>query len=742
MSLPRRAQASTGTRRRSRRSVPVMFQASRTECGPACLAMVVSYHGRQMSVREARDFCGAGRDGVSAGALARAARQLGMSAAGRVASPVGLAATRLPAIAHWEDDHYVVVERAGPWRVHVVDPRFGRRRMTRPEFFAGLGQALVECRPGERFERTQIAREAFWLSYARSLLRLPGTRPLLAQVTFATVLLQALGLAIPIAIIAVGRGLGLQGRPPLLGLLGAGIALVALAQLVTTYLRSTVVLRLQGRLDAYAVVGFCSHLMRLPLRYFQQRSTGDISMRIASIASLRELLTTQTLSSVLDTGMVLSYLVILLVIDVPSGLAVAVAVAAEIALLAGSFRWIRERMAADLAAQATAQGQIVETLEGIATVKASAAEERALTQWSEMFLTWMKTTLRRGHATAVIDAAAGSLRALTPLFVLWLGANRVMHGGMSLATVLAVTWMAAAAVAPLASLLASGQQLQLAGAALQRLADVLENKPEYPQGALVSRQRPLGRIEFRDVSFSYDLDRTFALKDLSLRIEPGQKIAVVGRSGAGKSTFGLLLLGMYQPTHGQILAGGVPLAEIDPRSLRGRSGVVLQEPFVFGGTIRENITFNDSSIGADEVELAARLAELHDEVAALPMKYQTQLAARGGGLSGGQRQRLALARALVHRPDLLVLDEATSHLDAVIESRIRANLQEVGCTQVIIAHRLSTVRNADRIIVLDRGRLAEQGTHDELLVSGAQYAELIGAQLGEPATVAGNMEGR
>lgn len=723
--------------RRPLRRVPVQFQASRAECGIACLAMVLSFHGHSMSVRQARELCGMGRDGLSAGALARAARRLGMTATGLVADPEKLAATRLPAIAHWEGSHFVVVERVGRRHVHLVDPQFGRRRLSWEEFRTGLGKVVLELWPGEQFQRSSVVPEPFWRSYARSLFSLKGIRPLLGQLVLASLALQALGLIVPLVVRIAAGGTSGAYRHSLPGLIGIGIALAAVAQLLTTYLRSAIMLYLQGRLDTHAMIGFCSHLLRLPLRYFQQRSTGDVVMRIGSIAVLRDMLTTQTLSSVLDAGMLVSYTAILLAVDVISGLAVAAIAVAEFVLLACSIRWIRERMAADLATQAEAQGHIVETLEGIATLKASAAETRAMDRWSELFLTWMKATLRRSHATAVVDATSGTLRALTPLLVLWLGTTRVLDGTMNAGTMLAVTWMASAAVAPLSTLVSGGQRLQLAGAELQRLADVLENEPEYRPDRPAAQLRGAGTIEFRDVSFGYDPYTPLALDEVSFLVEPRQRVAVVGSTGAGKSTLGMLLLGLYQPTKGVILADGVPLAEFDPRTLRGQVGAVLQEPFVFSGTIRENIAFRDPEIAACDIERAASLAELHAEIDALPMKYETQLSERGGGLSGGQRQRLAIARAVVRRPSLLLLDEATSHLDAVTESRIHHNLQAVGCTQIIIAHRLSTIRDADLILVIDHGRLTEYGTHESLLAAGGHYAALIAAQVGPTADLTG-----
>lgn len=710
------------------RAYPFIGQQSSSDCGAACLAMISQYWGRRLSLNTLRNLARVDRMGASLQSLAAAAQSLGYDVLPVRASLNKLDSYDNPWIAHWQDIHYLVVWRVKSDRLLIGDPAIGKRWLSRLEFEASwTGYALL-LNPSERlyaFGSEQIS----WLRYWQLL---KNHRQLISQIIFVSVLVQACGLAIPLsAQVILDQVLPLQNYFNL-NVLGVGLLIVGLWRVVLTAGRQFLLDYFANRIDLALVRGFINYTLQLPLQFFASRQVEDILSRVQENRKIQVFLSRQALGVTTDAVMVVIYLGLMADYNLQLTLLVLGWILPIVFLTFTTSPLLKGASRSILQASAAQNASVVDMMTGIVTVKTAAVEHLVQKHWEGRFQNMLKARFRGQKLANKLQLLSNLINHLGSTMVLWFGATLVMGGGLSLGHFVAFNMLIGNVTHPVLALVKLWDEFQEALISLERLNDVFTSQPEEnPQKPLLVIPPIRGAVHFENVSFRYDPDQQRnTLQNISFQAKPRQTIAIVGQSGSGKSTLVNLLAGLYRPNVGRILIDGHDIAQISPQSLRAQLGLVSQDCFLFAGTILENITLYSGEFTQQQAQSAAKLADAHTFIQELPLGYNTQVGERGALLSLGQRQKIAIARALIRNPGLLILDEATSALDAESEYQFQQNLTRISqeCTTLIIAHRLSTVRHADSILVLDRGILVEQGSHDELIAIGGLYYHLAQRQ--------------
>jgi len=705
--------------------VPYIAQVELADCGAAALAMALGYHGRHVPLSEVHAATGTGRDGVDAQRLVEAANTYGLRARGVATELDDLRVLPRGTILHWGAAHFVVLDSTSRRGVTVVDPAAGHYRIAWTAADGLYSGVAILLEPADGFTTGGRSAPGALHHARRMLARSSG----LGRVLATSVVVRMMALAVPVLTGVVVDQVLPAGDGRLLVVIGSVMAALIAYSVAATYLRAHLLLRLRSRLDVDMTLGFLEHLVDLPYGFFLKRSSGDLMMRLRSNATVREILTTGTIAALLDGALATGYLAVIVWLSPLLGVLVAVLAVAQVAILLVARRRNQHLMGESLATEARSQSYAYEMFSAVETLKAAGAERRAVAHWTNLFVAELNVSLRRGRLSAAIETASNGLALLSPIAVLLLGAQLVRTGELSLGTMLALAALATGFLEPLATLVGAALQVQMLGSYLARIDDVLQTPTETAGRDLQPARRLTGAVRAEALTFRYHPDAPPAVDHADVEVHPGQVLAIVGRSGSGKSTLARLLLGLYPPSSGRVLLDDVDLATLYPRSVRAQIGVVTQDPYIFGLTIRENIALTDPSLPLERIERAAVLAGIAEDIASMPLGWETPLVDAGASLSGGQRQRLALARALASEPRLLLLDEATSNLDTVTEAQLNANIAALECTVIVVAHRLATVIEADKIVVMDAGRIVESGSHRALLDIGGHYARLVAGQL-------------
>ncbi len=706
------------------------------DTGVICLALGARLFGLAAEPDALRHRFGQPGEVFGEAEILRAARFLGLKARAVDSGWDRLRKTALPAIARHRDGHYFLVGRIDGERVLIQDPLEARPLVLPREIFeqAWSGRLILLTR------RAALAGKDIRFGLRWFLPALLKYRRLFIEVLVASFFIQLLALVTPLFFqVVIDKVLVHKGLTTL-DVLAVGLLVVSLFEVLLEGLRTYVFSHTANRVDVALGARLFRHLLALPMAYFQARRVGDSVARVRELETVREFLTGSSLTLVIDLLFTVVFFAIMYYYSPLLTWIVLGSIPFYVVLSVFVTPVLRERVNEKFNRGAENQAFLVESVTGIETVKAMAVEPQMERRWEEQLAGYVHASFRAANLGNIARQTAGFVNKVVVVLILWVGARAVIEGDLSVGQLIVFNMFAARISGPILRLVQLWQDFQQAGISIQRLGDIL-NAPVEPAH---DRQRASlpgiqGRITLDHVTFRYRPDGPEVLHDLSLDIRPGEVVGVVGRSGSGKSTLAKLIQRMYVPESGRVLVDGVDLAMVDTAWLRRQIGVVLQENILFNRSVRENIALADPGMPMEQVVAAARLAGAHEFILEMPEGYDTPVGEHGANLSGGQRQRIAIARALATRPRILIFDEATSALDYESERILQRNMAAIakGRTLILIAHRLSTVRHADRIIVLDRGRIIEQGDHEGLLRQGGAYARLHALQNGEVELAAG-----
>jgi len=711
------------------RRFQLVQQAEEMDCGAACLAMICRHYGINLTLGKLREMANVTKEGATMESLARVGESLGFTTRGMRCTFDALLGFDLPFIAHWQGYHYVVVYGVSRGNVWVADPAVGFRKMSVEEFERGWTGICLLFTAGDL--ASIEAPTSPWVRFVRYL---RPYKAILGQLFLATFVIQILGVVPPVIIQNILDQVIVHDNVPLLTLLISGLVVTYVFSSLTGVMRSFLSSFMIRNMDFAMMSGFLRHALSLPMSFFATRKTGDVFARFQENQKIRAFLTQSTLSTILNLLMVSIYLTILFMYSVLMTSLLLVLVVPIIVLTVLVTPKLKAFAREVFSATTKVESTLMEVIGGVETVKGMGIERAMRMKWEREYADALNVQYRSQRFNIWVGLANQFFNAAITITILAVGATLVMQQQLSIGQLIAFNALMGSVLGPLMGLVGLWNQINEAGVAMERLGDVLDIEPEQKPEQIGSRvviPDLRGDITVENLYFRYSDTSPYVLENINLNIEPGQLVSIVGQSGSGKTTLSKILVGFYKPTDGRILVDGYDLESIDKEYYRAQIGYVMQSNLLFSGTIASNIASGDDNPDHQRIVEAARLADAHNFINALPLGYEQVVGERGMGLSGGQMQRLCIARALYHDPKLLLFDEATSALDSQSESNILQNMQKIleGRTAVVIAHRLSTIVNSDKILVMYNGTIVEEGRHDELVDRKGMYFQLVRKQI-------------
>jgi NHLM bacteriocin system ABC transporter peptidase/ATP-binding protein len=710
---------------RNVRRTPTILQMEAVECGAAALAMILAYYGAWIPLEQLRIACGVSRDGSNAMNVVKAARRFGLAARGFRKEPHTLAELPMPCIIHWNFNHFVVLEGIHRGRVFINDPAIGRRQIDMAELDLAFTGVALAMQPTPEFKRTGTKPQA--LPLLRRQLR--ESKPAVWLLIAVSLMLVVPGIVIPAFSKIFVDDILVQKVTGWLVPLLIGMGVTAVARSIITAMQQSLLLRLETKLAVVMSSRFLWRVLALPMEFFTQRHAGDIANRIATNDQVARLLSGGLAINALNLTSVAFFAIAMAVYDLPLA-----AICVGLSLLNLVALKLIARRREDLSRSLTLErgkliGSTISAVRTIETIKASGLEDDAFAHWTGIQAKALNAEQELGFSSIGLEMLPTFLSALTLAVILGVGGLRVIEGALTLGGLVAFQSLMGSFSGPITSIVNLAGSFQTIKGGLERLEDVHNYPIEKSEGLETPADRfapkLAGSVELDRVEFGYSILAPPLLSGISISIKPGMRVALVGATGSGKSTLGRLICGLYKSWAGRIRLDSWKLSEIPPQVFASSVAYVDQDIFLFEGTIRDNITLWDSTVTEADITRALKDALIHEDIAMRPGNYDCYVSEGGTNFSGGQRQRIEIARALVSNPSILILDEATAALDPITEKAIDDNLRRRGCTCVIIAHRLSTIRDCDEIILLQQGRIAERGTHEQLMALQGSYAQLM-----------------